>query len=236
MQRLSISLILIIFVSVNSFCQSQLERELSSMAGKLSKSLNRHSNIQHLIIDDFQDLEKNITILGKHVSTKFYTAIFDSLRSDMSILDRGQLEQTIKEIEFGTSGILDQGEVLESGTLKGIDAIITGVITINENYANIEIKCVELKTLSVKAVSNGRFLLTPTLKSYLGSVSNEDIQKKSNTSKIIKPNKGKNFGPIIVKQCYCENFQYNQLKCSLYFTTKESESNLSFYTSKSYLY
>ena len=90
----------------------------------------------------------------KHLNrAHLISAVQDSvIESRIALIDRSSIEDTIKEIKLGASGLLDTESVIEAGKLAGVDAFLFITAEVGGPFNNrliISLKGVEVKTGAV---------------------------------------------------------------------------------------
>ncbi len=76
------------------------------------------------------------------------------INSGCIVLDRENQEKIIAELEFQTSGLVDDSQAISIGHMLGADAIIVGAATNNVSYLTIELKLIDLETTLVKRINS----------------------------------------------------------------------------------
>ncbi len=76
------------------------------------------------------------------------------INSGCIVLDRENQEKIIAELEFQTSGLVDDSEAISIGHMLGADAIIVGSVTNNVSSLTVELKLIDLETTLVRRINS----------------------------------------------------------------------------------
>ena len=100
------------------------------------------------------------------------------INSGCIVLDRENQEKIIAELEFQTSGLVDDNEAISIGHMMGADAIIVGTVTNNVSSFTIELKLIDLETTLVRRINSWDLKYDTKLRNLIsGNASNIGNQK-----------------------------------------------------------
>lgn len=88
------------------------------------------------------------------------------------VVDRENQNKIIEELEFQTSGLVDDSDAISIGHMLGADAIIVGNATNNVSNLTIELKLIDLETTLVRKIGTWSVKYDTTLKNLLNDNSN----------------------------------------------------------------
>ncbi len=83
------------------------------------------------------------------------------------VLDRDNQEKVIEELEFQTSGLVDDDEAISIGHMMGADAIIVGEAKNNVSSLTVELKLIDLETTLVRRINSWDIKYDTTLRNLL---------------------------------------------------------------------
>lgn len=101
------------------------------------------------------------------------------------VLDRENQEKVIEELEFQTSGLVDDSEAISIGHMLGADAIIVGKAVNNVSSLTVELKLIDLETTLVRRIEEWDVKYDTTLRNLLS-----DNSDKVGSQKIVVGVKG----------------------------------------------
>ncbi len=105
-----------------------------------------------------------------------YGTLSDTLTYDLEtalinrgciVLDRDNQEKVIEELEFQTSGLVDDDEAISIGHMMGADAIIVGEAKNNVSSLTVELKLIDLETTLVRRINSWDIKYDTTLRNLL---------------------------------------------------------------------
>ena len=227
---------LLIICSGISLAQSQADREINRMANELVAQISA-KGFQDVVIDDFVDQEKENSPLGKHLTSKFFNAMFKAADGKLNILDRQHFERFNQESKFiiANTGLLDQDEDIMA-KLRGADLILAGNFSLSSSYVFLNIRGVELASLAMRASAESQLLLTPSIRNFIGGteeqVAKPATSKQRPTASTVQPlarqSSAANYGNLNVQSKGCQH-KGSTIVCQLNITSQNQESNLSLY-------
>ncbi len=106
--------------------ERSLDQGLDEVARKITESIP--SDIKQTVaVMDFNDLQGNVTMLGRFVSEELITILFQTRQ--FKVIERSLLEKALQELKFNTTDLVDTSNAKQLGKVVGADAIVTGTIT-----------------------------------------------------------------------------------------------------------
>ena len=129
-ERLSIVLFLvgIMLLSPQSILAQDmsLDEGLNTIADQISESVISEK-IRTVAVMDFNDLQGNVTLLGRFIEEELVTRLFQA--NQFKVIERSLLEKALEELKFNLSDLVDPSVAKQLGKMVGADAIVTGTIT-----------------------------------------------------------------------------------------------------------
>ncbi len=101
----------------------------------------------------FPTIDGDITRLGLYLADKLTNSLFQ-FQNKFEVVDRFHLEDVLKEMEMGQSGIQDPKTIREIGKILGADAIVTGMITDLGTKLDINLRLLDTEKAKVLAVAS----------------------------------------------------------------------------------
>lgn len=101
-----------------------------------------------------------ITELGNEIQDKLINAL---LERGISVVERGRLEEILREQKMGYSGLVDLGSAKQVGKLLGADAIILGSIRDTSNSVATNLRLVDLESGVALAGASTEVAKTPDI-------------------------------------------------------------------------
>ena len=161
MQKINVFLIFILF-SVSQLKSQNLDRELEAIIAPLITSISGQS-VKNIAIADFTLLDGTPTELGKYLAEEFTYSLVSSPKKTFGVIDRSRVSALLKENNLSSTGTVDPNTIVKLGKMKGIDAVIAGVLTSTGNTLRLNIKVWNLETQNIVAVARGDISKTPMI-------------------------------------------------------------------------
>lgn len=127
--RVPFFLTMLLLIFVLSSCvptSEQITKKASKIVGKLTKDLQRSQKIKVAVVG-FAQKDGRESDLEKYFSEKFTQELVST--RGFVVIARKELPQVIQELRKQKSWMIDPGTAKEIGKIKGVDAIIIGVLT-----------------------------------------------------------------------------------------------------------
>jgi len=126
-----------------------LEVAIRNLAEKLVTHLETTQSRVGVL--EFLDLQGRISQLGKFMAEDLTTAFFE--KGKFSMVERGMLQQVLREHALAQTGIIDLTQAQEIGKAVGADAIITGSLSDIGNEIKANARLINVKTGMLMAVA-----------------------------------------------------------------------------------
>ena len=127
-----------------------LEIAIRNLAVKLVAHLDETTKSRVGVLE-FLDLQGRISQLGKFMAEDLTTAFFE--KGKFSMVERGLLQQVLREHALTQTGIIDVTQAQEIGKAVGADAIITGSLSDIGNEIKANARLINVKTGTLMAVA-----------------------------------------------------------------------------------
>jgi TolB-like protein len=174
-----LKLILVLFVfcltTTEAMPVQSLDKEMSALAGSLSKTLVAQGS-KNVAAIDFTDLQGQPTELGRFLSEQLSVEMV--LTGGVSMLDRANIKSILAEHKLTEEGLVNPANAKKLGEFAGVDAILTGNVTSLD--AGIVLTVKAISTDSARIVAAGRLTVPKT--SDIQQLLNRGIFSSSSTS------------------------------------------------------
>lgn len=127
-----------------------LEAAVRNLADKLAARLMEAKQFRVGVLE-FLDLQGRISQLGKFIGEELTTAFFE--QGKFSLVERGLLQQVMREHALTQTGIIDITQAQEIGKAVGADAIITGSLSDIGNEIKANARLIDVRAGTVLAVA-----------------------------------------------------------------------------------
>jgi len=134
----------------NTTVTTALEVAIRNLAVKLVAHLDETTQ-SRVGVFEFLDLQGRISQLGKFMAEDLTTAFFE--KGKFSMVERGLLQQVLREHALTQTGIIDLTQAQEIGKAVGADAIITGSLSDIGNEIKANARLINVKTGTLMAVA-----------------------------------------------------------------------------------
>ncbi len=105
---------------------TSLDEGLSEISRQVSESMPSGKKTT-IAVMDFNDLQGNVTLLGRFISEELITRFFQT--KHLEVIERSLLDKAIQELKFNTSDLVDTSNAKQLGRVVGADAIMVGTLT-----------------------------------------------------------------------------------------------------------
>lgn len=146
-------LFIIVFTPNLIFAQSKSNGEINKKIDNLVKNIvQSYKTLQNakyrntIAILDFDEKSKiaKEKMLGFGTSELLITRLSET--GIFNIVDRKNLDKSLKEISLGMTGLLDENTIAQAGKMLGADIIVVGSISELGNYFNLNVRLIEVET------------------------------------------------------------------------------------------
>ncbi len=127
-----------------------LEIAVRNLTDKLATGLADAKQAKIGVLE-FLDLQGRISQLGKFMAEDLTTALFEKRK--FSMVERGLLQQVMREHALGQTGVLDLTQAQEIGKMVGADAIITGSLSDIGDEIKANARLIDVREGTVLAVA-----------------------------------------------------------------------------------
>lgn len=93
--------------------------------------------------------------LGRYLAESITTALFDT--GGVNIVERSLMDEALKEMRLGESGVIGPRTAQQVGNLLGADAIITGTVSDVGNWAEANVRMIHVR--SGQLLATGKVLI-----------------------------------------------------------------------------
>lgn len=119
------------------------ENVMNSVGVELSERILQLGK-KSLVIAEVSNLEGQSKNLGRYFTEELSTELVNS-SSNLTLLDRSQLSNLIKEQELDAAGLLDQTTLVNLGELIGTEVIITGKYKVIDEKVKIWFRAIDIE-------------------------------------------------------------------------------------------
>jgi TolB-like protein len=141
------------------------EKEIKTISQELAQKIEE-SKKKSLAVVDFNDLQGNITELGRFLAEEFSNALVNSGKG-FEVVDRTHLRSILKEHKLSSTGLIDPQTARKLGQIAGVEAIVTGTITPFGDSVRLSIKVLVTDTAKVITASTGNIPKTKVIEELL---------------------------------------------------------------------
>ncbi len=164
MQKIVISILLLLFTSTTIYCQDMTSREVKKIAEKLTEKLKQKNRpIKHIIVTDFTDGKLAPSEFGRYLAEEFTYYLSDLDNNNFSVLDRSRLEALLKEQGLNRDELIDPLSAVKLGKIKGMKFLMYGTIVATGESYTIYAKLIEVETQTILAATRGTISKVPSL-------------------------------------------------------------------------
>ncbi|MGH1383776.1 CsgG/HfaB family protein [Kordia sp.] len=143
--------LIILIILIANRCQYQYSYD--NISNEVAKKMVNELEVNHLndvSIALFTPLGESQPKIGTYLSNSFRSKVLN-LKKSLSLLERTQLNELIKEYRLITSGYVDRTKAIKIGKLIGVKAIIIGEYQVadywfSQDRITVFIKAVNLQT------------------------------------------------------------------------------------------
>lgn len=161
--------------------ERSLDQGLNEIAKQITESIPAGKTTT-LAVMDFNDLQGNVTMLGRFVGEELITRLFQTKR--FKVIERSLLEKAIEELKFNTSDLVDPSVAKQLGKAVGAEAIVTGTLTDLGKMVKVNARVITVESGEVVGAAGAQIGNDASIKDMLS--------KPIGTSSVIKPNSSGN--------------------------------------------
>lgn len=201
------ALLLAFAVSSAAAATPDIDKELSTLAGKLSE-LVREQQKKKVTVLDFTDLHGSGNDLGKYIAEELTMQLVMS-KDGFAVLDRANLRKILAEHKLTASGLVDPENAKKLGQFAGVDALILGTIVPKESTIALNAKIITTDTAEIVGAAKGEFISNTNVQQMLAQTADAATDTvELNASTPAKPRAPqKPFGEL---QVHAQSFRYSE--------------------------
>lgn len=158
------SIFFVLILSTQIFLFSY-EKEIKNISRELAGKIEE-SGKKSIAVVDFNDLQGNITELGRFLAEEFSTALVTTGKG-FEVVDRTHLKSILAEHKLSFSGLIDPQTARKLGKIAGVEAIVTGTITPFGDSVRLSVKVLVTDTAKVITASTGNIPKTKAIEELL---------------------------------------------------------------------
>lgn len=144
-----------------------LEMAIRNLAEKLAAGLKDAKQVKIGVLE-FLDLQGRISQLGKFIAEDLTTALFE--KGKFSMVERGLLQQVMREHALVQTGIIDLSQAQEIGKMVGADAIIIGSLSDIGNEIKANSRLIDVREGTVLAVAGASIAKTENISKMFNTI------------------------------------------------------------------
>ncbi len=166
----------------------KLNSGIGVLADKIIKQMQSHS-VKLIAMGDF-DNSNGKTQFERNVEIGLVNSIVTKNLSDISVIERKNLSEVLKEQKLGNSGLLAKKTRAKLGEILGVEAIVTAETTVLKRKVTVNVRMYAIATGRILAAPSYTFLRSETIdelldqpaeesRSYGGEASRRTSQKST---------------------------------------------------------
>jgi curli biogenesis system outer membrane secretion channel CsgG len=167
----------VLILTLGSLAQSQvlpasqtdtpksLTEGLNDLSSQIAKGLAENQK-RRIAVVEFVDLKGNVTDLGRHISEKLITKLFQS--GKFTVIERQLLNKIMVEQKLSLTGIIDPASAQKLGKLLGVDAIASGSISDLTKTIEINARLISAETGEVFSAASVEITKDDTVCNLMG--------------------------------------------------------------------
>lgn len=140
-----------------------LDKEIGSLAGRLSKTLVAKSKTK-IAVADFTDLQGRPTELGRFLAEQLSVELVNA--PGMAVMDRANLKSILAEHKLSEDGLINPETAKKLGQFAGVDAILIGTITSLDDDIVLTVKAISTETAEIAAASKATIPKTKEIQQF----------------------------------------------------------------------
>jgi len=160
---------LLLAISPLSKAAGTLEEGMSELAEKISKK-SMAKGKKSIAISYFLHTNGDQSELSNYLADELVLKLFDVPESNLEIVERSQLSQIFKEMNFNMTGVVDSKTIQELGKVHGVGALVLGSITEMGESIRINARLTDTETGRVFSAAGTTIPKTATIKTLLTNI------------------------------------------------------------------
>lgn len=169
-----------------SMAAGTLEEGMEELADAIVKNSLAHDKTS-IAISSFPHTNGDQSELSNYLSDELVLKLFNVPESNISIMERSQLNKIFQEMSFTQSGVVDSKSIQQLGQLHGVDALVLGSITEMGESIRINARLTDTETGRVFSAAGCTIPKTSTTEELLARIIYS--ADSSSKSKKVKSNK-----------------------------------------------
>jgi len=142
------------------------EKEIKELSLIMAEKIVKE-DIKTIAVVDFTDLQGNVTKLGRFLAEEF-SVVLASVSKDFKVIERINLKSIVQEYKLSVTGIIDPKTATKLGEIKGVEALITGVITPFKDSVRFSVKALKTDDGEIICALAGNIPKTKTIEEIEG--------------------------------------------------------------------
>lgn len=157
-------LLVFLFGVVGAANAQTLDKEMSGLADKVSKTLvaQGYKNVAAI---DFTDLQGQPTELGRYLSERLEVEIVTV--GGVSMVDRANIKSILAEHKLTEAGLVNPANAKKLGEFAGVDAILIGNVTALDDGIELMVKAIATSSAKIAAAGRIKFPKTSEIQQLL---------------------------------------------------------------------
>lgn len=157
-----------------------LDSEITVLSGKLTKNMIA-KKINKIACVDFVDLQGRPTELGRYLTEELSVQMVNE--EGITVVDRANFKSILAEHNLTLEGLVRPENAKELGKFAGIDAIITGTLTILDNNVVLTVKAISTESAQIVAAAKAVFVITSELQQMSNKAAGNSQEVPAGTGK-----------------------------------------------------
>jgi TolB-like protein len=141
------------------------EKEIKALSATMVEKIAEAAK-KNIAVADFTDLQGNTTELGRFLAEELSADLAEEGKG-FDVVDRNNLKNILTEHKLSMSGLVDPRTVKEVGRITGLDAIVTGTVTIFSDSVRVSARVTATDTAKVIVVAKGDITRTKAIEELL---------------------------------------------------------------------
>jgi len=121
-----------------------LAQDMKPLSSILAKSISS-SGRKTVAVVDFTDLQGNVTELGRYLAEELSVELVGD-ENGFEVIERNQLKVILQEHRLSATGLIDPQTARKLGQFAGVDALVTGTLTVFGDTVHLSAKVLDTQT------------------------------------------------------------------------------------------
>jgi TolB-like protein len=169
------------------------EKEVPSLAVRIGTALVA-AGIRTAVAIDFTDLQARPTELGRYLAERISVELV-GVRG-LTVIDRANIRNILAEHRLSEEGLINPANAKKLGEFAGVDALVTGTVTVLGDRISLTIKAISASTAQIAAASQASFSMTPDLRQLQYTAVSRADEPQSASSSTDSPARDEAVAPI----------------------------------------